>query len=162
LHPLWRRRLREQWLLWQANALVATLRVFFRVKEFTAPPQKKARLRAFREQMQAVKRDERAALKRIDGCEPSEVMKVMDDLLERHGMTEEREEHAEFVRSIQRVEQEHQALQQLRQEAGDDKAAATEGTRLYRDTPRKSAGLREPHRATEGDGGLGRGSCSLS
>lgn len=81
------RRFKRWWndhsTLFFAQELIGLLRGLFRVRETFAPPEKQAKLRQFREQMEGIEREKNELLRELDTTIGSGKSDRMEDLLDR-------------------------------------------------------------------------------
>jgi tetratricopeptide (TPR) repeat protein len=137
------RRFRRWWddkaTLFFAQGLVAALRGFFRIQELFAPPERKAKLRRFREGMEKIEREKNELLRDIDTIHTKDrdhADAVMDKLHEfgrKHGGDRDDSEWQTQRSRIKALRSESRELVAIHEASGEDHAKAVAAFQSYID-----------------------------
>ncbi|MBC8136706.1 MAG: tetratricopeptide repeat protein [Fibrella sp.] len=117
-----------------ARGLIGTLRGLFRIEEMFAPPERRAKLRRFRERMEADERDFDLLLRDIDSMVPDrteEILDKVDAFGAKYGVGRDDSEW-QTQRAIMRADRaELDALIAINESAGEDNAQAIAAFEAY-------------------------------
>lgn len=136
------RRFRRWWsdnsTLFFAQGLIGLLRGFFRVRETFAPPEKQAKLRQFREQMEGMEREKNELLRELDNANDSGKSDRIGDALDKlhefgqkHGGPHDDAEWQAQRARMRTRRAENDALIAINKSAGEDNLQAIAAFQAY-------------------------------
>ncbi|MBC7808197.1 MAG: tetratricopeptide repeat protein [Akkermansiaceae bacterium] len=132
------RKVKRWWndnaLLIFAQGLLGTLRTLFRIEEMFAPPQRQAKLRRFREEIEADEREKNDLLREIDSMVPhrtEEMLDKVDAFGAKHGTGRDDSEWQAQRAMVRADRAELDALVAINESAGEDNVRAIAAFEAY-------------------------------
>lgn len=118
---------------WFALGVIAAMRAVFRIMEAVGPEKRRPKLRELREKLEAIERDKRRMIERIND-DPAAGSELIDELISRHGDPETQQRFTQARAKAQQLRHESDELKAIHQEAGENTAMAIEGYEQYLQT----------------------------